>query len=327
VPTADLDAAFQCIAPPRAGDRGVLLVHGTSLTAEEHWGWNYALALPALGYAVCTVQFPGYAFGDVQESSEYAVHAIRRLHAATGRRIAVFGHSQGGIEPRWAIRWWPDVGAAVEDLIMLSAPNHGAAFADLSCNAPCLPALWQQSQGSQLLAALNDGDETPGEIAYTSIYSHTDWVIQPSLPEATAALEGAANIAVQDVCAGHVVDHIQAAFDAVVYALVVDALSHDGPADPARIDAMVCAEAAMPLVDPVTGWQRTAELYALAGERQAMADNKVDAEPALRDYAQQDFVPTPAGGGALPPLSIALLAVLALLRSADELRAARGRRA
>jgi triacylglycerol lipase len=244
------------------------------------------------------------------------VHAIRRMHAATGRRIAVFGHSQGGIEPRWAVRWWPDVRAAVDDLVMLATPNHGVTYGDLSCAAaPCLPSLWQQSQGSRLLATLNAGDETPGDIAYTSIYSHSDWVIQPSLPEATSALDGATNIAVQDVCPGRVVDHIQAAFDAAVYALVIDALEHDGPADPARIDPLVCAQDAMPQVDRVAGWQRTAELYALAVERQSSADNKVDEEPPLREYTESPLEGTQTGGGgALSPLSLALLFVLCARR-------------
>jgi hypothetical protein len=41
--------------------------------------------------------------------------------------------------------------------------------------------------------------------------------------------------------------------DAVAYALASDALDNDGPADPERIPADVCAQPYMPGIDPVTG--------------------------------------------------------------------------
>jgi triacylglycerol lipase len=258
VPPAALDAAYACTQPLHGDEHAVLLVHGTSVTPEENWSWTYELALPAHGFATCTVRLPDYAFVDIQVSTEYVVHAIRRTHASTGRKIGIVGISQGGLEPRWAIRWWDDVAAAVDDLVMIATPNHGGPLANLACAAPCLPALWQQAEGSAFLTALNDGDETPGDISYSSIYSLTDWVIQPAAPQPTAALDGAANVAVQDVCAGRVVDHVQHAFDAVVWALVLDALAHPGPLDAARIDPGACLQDAMPLVDPVEARRRMA---------------------------------------------------------------------
>ncbi len=286
-PASELEAALACSAPLTPGAPAVLLVHGTSVTPEENWGWSWIRALPHSGFVPCTVRLPDYAFVDLQRSSEYVVHAIRAMSDATGGKISVVGVSQGGLQPRWAIRWWPDIRERVDDLIMLATTNHGALFADVSClAAPCLPALWQQRAfGSRFLEALNGGDETPGEVSYTSIYSHTDAIIQPSLPVSTSALEGAVSIAVQNFCPGRPVDHAQQTYDAAVWALALDALVHDGPLNPARADRSACLQLVMPHADPVESVLRGAEIYLLAVVRQNTYGGKTDEEPPLREYA------------------------------------------
>jgi triacylglycerol lipase len=268
----------------------VLLVHGTTLTDEENWGWTYAKALPAAGFDVCTVQLPDLALGDVQVSSEYVVSALRAMARTAKRKVSVVGISQGAIEARWAIRWWPDVRTILDDFVSMAGTNHGSYFGNASCAEECLPALWQQyirTEGyraaPRLLTALNAGDETPGKISYSSIYSATDPVIQPTAPRPTAALAGASNVAVQDVCPGRVVEHVQSMWDAAYYALVLDALSHPGAVDPDRIDTAVCNEIAMPGVDPVDAVARTALLYAVISQRQQEYP-KVSEEPALKPY-------------------------------------------
>lgn len=290
VPQAELDAALFCLQALAPGDRAVLLVHGTSVTPEENWEWNWQRALPNFGFSPCTVKLPDYAFVDIQVSAEYVVSAIRTMSDATGRKISVVALSQGPLQPRWAIRWWPDIRERVDDLVMLAGTNHGATFADGACSAPpCLPALWQQRyEGSMFLAALNAGDESPGNVSYTSIYSHTDAVIQPSAPVAVARVEGAVNIAVQDFCPGRSVDHAQHAYDAVVWALGFDALMHEGPLDPARVDIAVCAEVVLPYGDEGECARRGGEIYTVAGERQTNYDKKTDIEPELREYARSN---------------------------------------
>jgi hypothetical protein len=62
---------------------------------------------------------------------------------------------------------------------------------------------WQMCTDSNFLAALNRGDETPGPIDYTSIYSKTDELVQPV---GTHDVEGGTNILLQDLCPGHHVD-------------------------------------------------------------------------------------------------------------------------
>jgi triacylglycerol esterase/lipase EstA (alpha/beta hydrolase family) len=232
-----LAAALSCTPAERpAGRESVLLVHGTGATAAENWGWNYARVLPALGFTTCTVELPNRALGDVQRSAEYVVHAVRAMAAATGRDVDVVGHSQGGLEPRWAVRWWRDVRAAVDDLVVLGTPNHGTAMANVVGAAGCTGSCLQMQVGSAFLTALNEGDETPVGVDHTSVWTVTDELVQPSWPAAaaTAHLDGAWNVPVQALCPGRPVEHLGLVADAVVHDAVVDALVNPGGADPAR---------------------------------------------------------------------------------------------
>jgi len=263
----------------------VLLVHGTSVTADENWAWNYVRALPKAGFDVCTVLLPDRELGDIQITSEYVVYAIRTIAHAVDGKIDVVGLSQGALQPRWAIRWWPDIRNLVDDYVSMAGTNHGALFADAACVTSCLPSLWQQVQRSKFLAALNASDETPGNVSYTSVYSLTDEVIQPSEPTAAAAITGASNIAVQDVCPGRYVGHVQSMADAVYYGAVIDALKHAGPADASRIDRIACLQTFMPAVDPVEAATRIADVYVTAGIVQTQHE-KIAAEPPLKDYAK-----------------------------------------
>jgi triacylglycerol esterase/lipase EstA (alpha/beta hydrolase family) len=279
-----LDDAVSC--PSRMTRKAVLLVHGTSVTAEENWSWNYVKALPHQGFDVCTVQMPDRLLIDIQTTSEYVVHAIREVARRSGRPISVVGLSQGALQPRWALRWWPDLRRLVDDYVSMAGTNNGSVFADGSCGTDCIPSLWQQrTSGSAFQSALNAGDTTPGSVSYTSVYSLTDEIIQPVAPEPVAAIRGATNIAVQDVCPGRYVGHVQSASDAAYYAVVLDALKHVGPADPSRVDRDYCTQTVMPYVDPKEAVVRTAEVYVFAGVVQGEHE-KVSSEPPLRPYAR-----------------------------------------
>ena len=131
-------------------------------------------------------------------ASEYVVHAVRTINARSGRRVDIVGHSQGGLEPRWALRWWPRLLSKVDDLVTLATPNHGTVVADTP--GPTCPACWQMRPRRTSSPRSNSRDETPGTIAaapsYTALYSLTDELVQPSAPTPTAALDGASNILV-----------------------------------------------------------------------------------------------------------------------------------
>jgi triacylglycerol lipase len=280
----DSSAAEASIAAPSSLDGApVLLVHGTDSSTRESWTTNYVPALSAAGFSVFTIDLPNRAVIDIQVSSEYVVYAIRRIFAITGKRVALVGHSQGGLELRWAQRWWPDTRDMVGDVVSLATPQHGTFVAGLDCVVPCNPAVWQMRIKARFLAALNRGDETPGPADYTSIFSANDELVQPELPTSTAALEGASNVLVQDVCPGRPVNHVGMVRDAVVFALVLDALQHAGPADPARVPLRTCAQATIPGVSPRAALDP--EILYWAGFARPSQGLETDSEPPVRDYA------------------------------------------
>lgn len=156
------------------------------------------------------------------------------------------------------------------------------------CTPSCVAPFWQMRQRSQFIRALNQDDETPGDVSYTSVYSRTDQFVQPSQPnDGTASLIGGTTIAVQDVCPTRIVEHIGVVSDAVVYAVVyavvMDAITHPGPASVSRINASVCGQQLMRGVD-----QRDAEGDRIGFYQHApglLGEHHTPSEPPLADYA------------------------------------------
>lgn len=261
----------------------VLLIHGTGSTSFESWGSTYVPALTHAEFEVFTLDLPGKAYTDIQWSAEYLVYALRRISAVTGRRVDVIGHSQGGLDVRWALKWWPETRALVDDLITLGTPHHGTVIVEVQCAVGCKPAHRQMMMASNFLAALNAGDELGLAEHTTSIFSLTDELVQPQLPESTSALPGAANIAVQDLCPGRPVDHVGLMRDGAVWILVLDALLHDGPADLARLNPLACVPLLIPGIGLVESLQ--ANYYFFASGNSDVPDTQE--EPELEAYARQ----------------------------------------
>jgi triacylglycerol lipase len=310
-PVADLDRAVRCPPAFSGAHEPVLFVHGTAGRPEDHWALGYQKILPDQGFDVCTVRLPLLALGDIQTAAEYVVHAVRAIAAKSGKKVDVIGYSQGGLEPRWAVKYWPDVQASVDDLVTLASPHHGALVTNGVCaTGSCHPAVWQMRYvGSNFIASLNAVDETPGAIDYTSLYSLDDELVQPAAPTATAALIGGTNVLIQDVCTGRTVSHGSEPFDAVVYALVVDALTHAGPVDTARVLAEhpdLCTQIFMPGLTPDDGASAHEVVYANGGEAVGLSAGQATAEPALRPYALPE--PGFAAGLAAGVVAVALLA-------------------
>jgi hypothetical protein len=259
VPLAQLQASLKCEPGVKnAKVEPVLLNPATGVTADQNYSWNWEPALDKLGIPWCAYTAPHSTLDDIQTSGEYLVHAIRTMYAMAGRKIAVMGHSQGGMSMRWPLRFWPDTRKLVDDVIGFSGSNHGTTvLGPGTCSDGCPPADWQQGSGSNFIKAINSDAETFPGISYTEIYTHTDEVVQPANnnQDASAALHtgGGAitNVATQDVCPSDVYEHLGiGTIDPVAYAIAVDALTHAGPADLARISKSVCSETVMPGVNP-----------------------------------------------------------------------------
>ena len=228
----------------RSAKKVVLLVHGTATTPEESWSWSYERALQADGFALCTVRLPDYALGSMTRSAEYVVAAARIAIRRSERRIAIIGHSQGGQLAAWVTRFWPDVARGVHDVVALASPFDGTALGNELCAlARCTALVWQSRRGSKTVAALRRAP-VPAGVATTSIATRYDQIVRPQ--PAVSRLPGARAILLQDVCPADPVEHNLILGDPLAYALAVDAITHQGPADPARIPASTCQQLFIP---------------------------------------------------------------------------------
>jgi triacylglycerol esterase/lipase EstA (alpha/beta hydrolase family) len=303
VPRKTLRAALRCTPSVSTDAREpILLVPGTTLTPEENFSWNYERALDALGLPYCTIELPSKAMGDIQVAGEYVVYALRTMSRFEGkgnaRKVHIIGYSQGGMVPRWALRFWPDTRKRVDDDIGLDASNHGTITAESSCqNEGCAPAIWQQRNTSAFTAALNSYQETFPGISYTEIYTQEDEIVVPNTNEegSSSVHTGGgqiANIAVQEVCPGHKADHLSmGSFDPVGYALALDAVTHAGTADKSRIALAVCAEAFQPGVDPETFAADDAKYDQEIAETFGDPSYHVPSEPPLKCYVTASCPP------------------------------------
>ncbi len=283
-PAGRLASALSCSQGMDGALRApVLLVHGTSLTPEENWSASYQPALSSLGIPWCTVALPDRGTGDVQRNAEYVVHAIREMYRRSRRRIAIIGASQGGMLPRWALRFWPDTRAMVDDLVGLAPSNHGTTQGRLPCRRACFPAHRQQMDISNFIAALNSFQETFWGVSYTNVYTRFDEVVKPPSSSELHTGDGLiTNVAVQEICSLDTADHITLALaNAAGFALAMDALSNAGPASTARVARRGCAQPPIPGYNP-------ARLAAMVGSyfnnRDVGAARVTREPPPLRCY-------------------------------------------
>lgn len=289
VPKADLKAAFECpIDPTDAPQTPIMFVTGTGATGDQ----GYLIGQDAFeqyGHPVCYMNFPDFTTADIQVSVEYLVYGLRREFEMADRKLAVVGISQGGLLPRFALTYWPDLRRKVSDVVAAAGTQHGTTVSrGCSDMSPCTPANWQQLRGSNLLDAINSqADETPGDLSYTTVRSLTDQTVQPQGGKhPTSALDGARNILIQDVCPGRQTTHIGTAVDSVTWEAFVDAVAHNGnekkgAAKVSRLPDDVCDH---PYADGLNEQQTSDFLSAsggLVGNQQDQAP-KVPREPKVR---------------------------------------------
>jgi triacylglycerol lipase len=111
-------------------------------------------------------------------------------------------------------------------------------------------------------------------------------VVQPQTgPAPTSALDGAANLLIQDVCPGRATTHIGTAVDSVTIAALADAVTHRGPAKVSRLPGNVCDHPYGTGLDEA----QTSQFLALAPQllSQGSADVPVvRREPRVRAWAK-----------------------------------------
>ena len=233
-PTLDRDPVgandWSC-KPTAARPYPAVIVHGTfgdrsSLLDELSY------SLKQDGYCVFSLDYGNRATGPIEDSAVELGDFVDRVLAATGAsRVEMVGHSQGGMMPRYYIKYLGGDGV-VEDLVGLSPSNHGTTVVGAFGPTPGCEACDEQMAGSAFLQDLNTSDETPGDVDYTQVVTRNDEVV---VPYTSGFLTGdrSTNITLQDYCPADPADHVSIPMDRQAIAWVLDAFDRDGPADPA----------------------------------------------------------------------------------------------
>ncbi|WP_103353140.1 triacylglycerol lipase [Amycolatopsis sp. CA-128772] len=252
------------LAPPGANDWGcrpssrhpnpVLLSNGTTANAYENWA-NLSQRLASAGYCVFAGNFGGapgaflQTVGPIADTTKALAAFGDRILAATGAsKLDVVGHSQGGMNVRYWIKY---LGGAdkISRVVGLSPSNHGTdLFGLLSTleRVPGVPAALgtvcqacnEQAVGSGFLTALNAGGETVPGIQYTVIQTRYDDVVTPYSSAFLAPAANVKNILLQKVCGLDFTDHLGITYDPVAAGLVLNAL------DPAHATPPLCVPVA-----------------------------------------------------------------------------------
>jgi triacylglycerol esterase/lipase EstA (alpha/beta hydrolase family) len=191
------------------------------ILADDGWcvyGLNY-------GAAASTTLSGGriWSVGDIPTWAGQLSTFVGQVLAATGaRKVDLVGWSQGGMMPRWYMRF--DDGAHyVHDLVGLAPSNHGTTVGGMSALLDAVTALGlpapltvaqclactQQLAGSAFLQQLNAGGDTVPGVRYTVIETEDDEVVTPYT---SAFLSGPAvtNVTLQDQCPDDHADHLAA---------------------------------------------------------------------------------------------------------------------
>jgi len=190
-----------------------------------------AAALRSQGRAVTVVDPLGDGTGDLDAQ---AVHlgdvADQVLQTSGAPSVDVVGYSAGGVVVRL---WVRDHGGDTQTrrVLTLGSPQHGTSVAALGAEVAggCPAACEQLLPDSALLRRLNAGDETPTGPAWATVRSDDDQVVTPT---SSAALGGALNLRVQDLCPTATTPHGGLPGDPVVLAALTTVLGVDPPTAP-----------------------------------------------------------------------------------------------
>ncbi len=237
--------------PSGAHPRPVILVHGTFADMSDSWQALAPLLYDA-GYCVFALNYGSYAgsgllgiyaTGEIASSARELSRFVDRVLAATGAsQVDVVGHSQGGMMPRYYIRF--DGGAAkVHTLVGLAPSNHGTTLGGLATLAGYFPgadaflgllcpACEEQLAGSPLLNKLNAGEETVPSVSYTVIESANDEVVTP-YTSAFLAGPNVTNVLLQSQCGLDQGEHLSMPYDHIADADVLNALDPSDQVQPA----------------------------------------------------------------------------------------------
>jgi triacylglycerol lipase len=217
---------------PQSEPGPVLLVpgYGGNVNSLE----PMADALRSAGRTAIVVTPPGDGTGDLRAQATHLGDVAERAVQDSGATsVDVIGYSAGGVVARLWVRDRGGVDLA-RRVLTLGSPHHGSTQAALGAEfaGGCPPACEQLVPGSDVLRRLNAGDETPDGPLWSTIRSTSDQVVTPV---DSAALEGAVNIRIQDVCQTSTAAHSDLPRDPVVLAALGSVLGVEPPRSPTGV--------------------------------------------------------------------------------------------
>jgi pimeloyl-ACP methyl ester carboxylesterase len=223
---------FSC-RPDRAHPYPVVLVHGTFSSADDAWP-SLSPAIKAAGYCVFALDYGDHATGPIAESArELGVFVDGVLSATHATRVLFVGHSQGGMMPRYYIRFLGGA-ARTAGLVGLAPSNHGTANPLTPVVGLVCTACDEQFVGSDFLEHLNAGRDVEPGVRYTVVSTIFDEVV---IPYWSQFLDGAAsqvtNVRLQHRCPFDLHEHLGITSDPVARQWVLNALAGGGLAEPA----------------------------------------------------------------------------------------------
>ncbi|MGB7365277.1 MAG: alpha/beta fold hydrolase [Rhodococcus sp. (in: high G+C Gram-positive bacteria)] len=255
----------------------VVLLHGTWTTSAEDFGAVLEPWLTQTGRPFCTVELPRRATVDMQISAQYVVDAIVRTAQTRDGKVDVIGHSQGGTLGAYAIEMYPEVAAVVDDYVGLAPVAKGQTLTDQLCSATggCAAPVWQFAEGSEFMTAFESAP-LPAGPSFTTVATAFDELVRPA-PFGNA-IDGAANLVVQDLCPGKYVSHVLLPADATAIAMTADALDNVGPADFSRLGTDSCLQLTPPGINPLAPLGTAPTALAGLVEAQVLTE-RLPAEP------------------------------------------------
>ncbi|MFE2038087.1 esterase/lipase family protein [Streptomyces scopuliridis] len=238
--------------PSSAHPRPVVLVHGTLANSVDNW-LGLAPYLVNRGYCVFSLdygQLPGVPFfhglGPIDASAGQLATYVDKVLAATGAAKAdVVGHSQGGMMPRYYLKFLGGA-AKVNALVGIAPSNRGSTLLGLTQLLKYFPgavdllnektpALADQIAGSPFLTKLNAGGDTVPGVRYTVITTRYDEVVTPYRSQFLTGPD-VRNVLLQDLCPVDISEHVAiGTIDRIAFHEVTNAL------DPARATPTTCS--------------------------------------------------------------------------------------
>ena len=217
----------------------VIIVHGT-FGDQKSLLDKVSRAMVDEGFCVYALDYGNRGTRAIEGSAAELDTFVGRVLEATGAaKVSMVGHSQGGLMPRYYIKFLGG-DLVVDDLVGLAPSNHGTStsgphdnpFTGSQAQVVFCQACIQQSAGSEFLNNLNAGDETPGPVSYTQITTRNDTVVVPHTSGYLEAGDRTTNLTIQDKCPTDQAEHLQIPMSDTAIALTLDALTRDGAADP-----------------------------------------------------------------------------------------------